>query len=253
MGSIDSGQAPKLSLTSSVVEFASLSASQRARLYELISGHFENIDEARFFHDLREKAGIILVTDVASGAICGFSSVTRIDTTLDGAPLSAVYAGDTVLEPNSWGYSGWVRAWTQQAFALTDAAPTQPVYLVLLTSTHRTYRFIPTFFYESYPRPGHTIPPDFKARRDAVARLKFPDEYDADRGIVRLRQPTPVRANRLDLAALDRPEENERTRFFHQANPGHAQGDYLACIAAFTRENFTPLGRRATGLGRMFH
>ena len=73
-------------------------------------------------------------------------------------------------------------------------------------------------------------------------RLRFPDEYDAARGVISLRHPTPVRPHRKDPAAIT--DSDEHTRLFRKLNPGYENGDYLVCIADFTWENLTPLGRR---------
>ena len=63
---------------------------------------------------------------------------------------------------------------------------------MLLTSTHRTYRFMSGFFHEYYPRPLVAMAPGVKARLDALVRIKFPEEYDAARGVVVLKHQTPV-------------------------------------------------------------
>jgi hypothetical protein len=38
--------------------------------------------------------------------------------------------------------------------------------------------------------------------------------------------------------------------YFQAANPGHARGDELACLAELALENLTPAGRRMLGLPR---
>ena len=97
------------------------------------------------------------------------------------------------------------------------------------------------FFHEYYPRPLVAMAPDTKARLDALVRIKFPDEYDAARGVVVLKHQTPVREERQSPNMA--PGEDAADRFFLAQNPGYANGDFLCCLAEFTWENLTPLGR----------
>jgi hypothetical protein len=113
---------------------------------------------------------------------------------------------------------------------------------LLLTSTHRSYRFLPGFFHEYYPRPDRPTPPDVQTRLAALVRLKFPHEFDAKTGIVSPRHATPVRPGREDSAATTR--DDPQVEFFRRANPHAQRGDFLTCFAEFTWENLTPLGRR---------
>jgi hypothetical protein len=111
-----------------------------------------------------------------------------------------------------------------------------------LTSTHRSYRFLPGFFHDYYPRPDRPTPADVQARLDALVRLKFPQEYAAATGIVSPQHATPVRPGREDTAATTR--DDPHVEFFRQVNPRFERGDFLACFAEYTWENLTPLGRR---------
>jgi hypothetical protein len=219
-----------------------LSAAERARLLELMSNHFTGITPAQFFADLDEKPSVLLVREGATGRICGFSTIMLFQVTHGTERVAAVFAGDTVIEPEYWGHPSWVYAWARHGFALARQATAETVYLLLLTSTHRTYRFMPGFFREYYPRPSVAIPAVVQARLDALVRVKFPEEYDSERGVVVLNRQTPVRNERQLPGAI--PGEDDADRFFLAQNPGYANGDFLTCLAEFTWDNLTPLGRR---------
>lgn len=233
-------------IASTVRPVATLTASERQQLFELMSAHFENVDQTQFFRDLDEKRSVVLLVDSEQDRICGFSALTLRETIIDGEPVSAVFAGDTVIEPDYWGQHSWLLNWGRHAFELADLAAHQPVYFLLLTATHRSYRFLPGLFHEYYPRPDRPTPPAMQARIDALSRLRFPDEYDALRGIVSLHHPTPVRAERADPAAQQRMDED--VQFFLSRNPGYQNGDYLACITILAADNMTRVGRRVVGL-----
>jgi hypothetical protein len=229
-------------LACTVTPVTELTTAERARLFELMSRHFDRVDPELFFADLDEKPSVLLVREPATGRICGFSTIMSFEITHGTERVAAVFAGDTVIEPEYWGHPSWVYAWARHGFALAQQATADKVYLLLLTSTHRTYRFMAGFFHEYYPRPSVAIPTVVQARLDALARVKFPEEYDAERGVVVLNQQTPVRNERQLPGAA--PREDDAERFFLAQNPGYANGDFLCCLAEFTWENLTPLGRR---------
>ena len=232
----------KLNLVCGVSPVAQLTSQERAELLGLMIGHFDRIDSTHFFRDLDEKRSVILVRDAATRRLRGFSSITRYETTLNGQRLAAVFAGDTVMEPDCWGHSAWLYHWAQHGFELACEVPADFVALVLLTSTHRSYKFLPGFFREYYPTPSLATPALVRDRLTALVRVKFPEEYDAHSGVVKLAEPTPVRPERGDPAALD--SDDPHVRYFRSLNPGYVNGDFLACVAEFTWENLSALGRR---------
>ncbi len=233
--------ARRASICCEVVPVDSLSARERRELFGVITGHFDGVSEAEFLADLTEKQTIILLRDEASRAIRGFSTMMLIEASIDGQRRAAVYAGDTVMEPDLWGHSTWVYAWARRGFIMATESGADRPHLLLLTSTHRSYRFMAGFFHEYFPRADRPTPPETRTLIDAFIQRRFPTEYDPARGVVSLREPRPVRAGRQDPMALDDADD---IRFFRALNPGCGRGDYLVCAAEFTWDNLTPLGRR---------
>jgi GNAT superfamily N-acetyltransferase len=222
-----------------VVPVGSLEAAERRQLFALMSSHFDNVDERRFFRDLDEKLSVLLLRDRGE-RILGFSTMGLLRTELAGQPLAAVFVGDTVIEPEYWGQSAWLYAWSRRTFEMAKESGASPCYLLLLTSTHRSYRFTSAFFNEFHPRPDQPLPAELAARREVLVRLKFPDEFDPATGVVKLREPTPPRPERRDTPEREHPE----IRYFFEANPGGINGDFLTCLAEISYDNLTPLGRR---------
>ena len=74
---------------------------------------------------------------------------------------------------------------------------------------------------------------------------KFGDEYDAERGVIRFHQAAPLQSGVAEIT----PQrlKDPHVAFFVQANPGHAHGDELACLAELSRGNLTPAGARMVG------
>lgn len=210
-------------------------------MHQLMLDFYENVDWPEFERDLCEKEWAILCTD-KGGRILGFTTLMRLRAQCGVEHLTALYSGDTVLDPAIWGSGGWTRAWGRLAAKLMAEMKGEPLYWILLTATHRTYRFLPTFLQEFYPRPGVETPAAFQGRMQAFAHAKFGANYIAARGIVRTDRPLRVRAERWEMAqeGLD----DEHAAFFARENPGYLQGDYLVCIGDLSPNNQTRLGRK---------
>lgn len=225
---------------------STLAAADVEAMYQVMCAHFENVDRGQFERDLLEKTWVYRVTEQSSGRLAGFSTMVPLVTEVDGQTISAMFSGDTVLEPACWGDRQFVRVVGRHLFDLAAEMPAGPVYWLLLTCTYRSYRFLPGFYLEYWPRADRPMPPEVARRLEALVRLKFPDQYDASRGVVALDQQTPVRDGRAEIPA--RQLEDPHVAFFLRANPGYARGDFLACLTEHSPSNVNALGRRLWGL-----
>jgi hypothetical protein len=219
-----------------------LSPLERGQMFALLSDHFDNACYDQFERDLSEKHCVVTVEHATRGVV-GFTTAMRLTCEEAGRPLTALFSGDTMLHPDVWGAHGWMRALSRYARTASQASPGEgPLYWLLLTATHRTYRTLPAFFKEYYPRPDAPTPPDVWRRMSALVRKKFPAQFDAASGVVRLNPPLPVRADRRELAT--RGLSGPHARFFAEHNPGFLNGDFLVCLTDLSPGNRTRLGER---------
>ena len=222
--------APSTSARSSVIRRAELTRRDRDAMFALYTSYFATTDRVTFERDLAEKEWVILLCG-GDGAIEGFSTLMRMRI----ADATVFFSGDTIVARHRWGTFDLPRMWAQHVFAHADAS----TYWFLISSGWRTYRFLPLFFRDFYPRDA-----TMKPLLDAIAAAKFGDAYDARTGVVRLATPAPLREGVSD------PEgrmHDPHVRFFVEANPGHADGDELACLVRVDLDNLTPAGLRMIG------
>jgi hypothetical protein len=222
-----------------------LTDAEREQMYQLMVDYYEHVDRSVFQRDLAEKEWAIVTAD-AGGAIRGFTTLMRLRVQCGDEPVTALFSGDTVLDLDIWGAGSWVRAWARLAAQLMRDMHPEPLYWLLLTATHRTYRFLPAFFREYYPQAGVATPPGDQRRLEALVAARFPGEYDAARGVVRTRRPMSVRQEAVERATQGIDERH--ADFFAARNPGYLQGDYLACMTNLTRPNQPRLGRKLFNL-----
>jgi len=229
-----------------VVPQASLTDADRDRMYELMSTYFDKTQRTLFEDDLAEKELIILLREIRSGQIQGFSTLMRMESNVDSQDIVAFFSGDTIVSKEYWGETVLSKLWGQIVFTKADLIvaerPSAQVFWFLISSGYKTYRFLPVFFREFFPCPSLSTPQYIQRILDVLGETRFGDQYDAASGIVRFLQAAPLRQGVADIT--EQRLNDPMVAFFNSKNPGHARGDELACIARISRNNVTRAGER---------
>jgi hypothetical protein len=227
-----------MALTARILRLDDLSANDVDEMYALMDRHYENVWRDRFEADLAEKDWIIRLTQEGTGRLCGFSTQRLLSLSVGGRPVTVMFSGDTIVGREHWGTTALPIAWGRLAFSIIEQHPEEELYWYLISKGFRTYRLLPLFFKQFHPRHDMDTPLDMRALMDAVAQIKYPDRYDAAAGVIRATDTSD--RLRPGLAELtDAKLRDPHIEFFHQLNPGHANGDELCCIAPLTRRNFS--------------
>lgn len=227
-----------------VARRADLTCSQIGAMYELLTRHFDGVTRQQFESDLLEKNWIILLE--RGDQLVGFSTLLVYETAHAGEPVSVVYSGDTIMAPEAWGTTALPRAWIHAVNALRPTSPGR-YYWLLLTSGFRTYRFLPVFWRQFYPRFDQPTPERVRGLVDRLAADRFGSQYNPRDGIVRFKRPQCLRGE-LNLVPAGRVTD-PHVAFFMQQNPRSTQGDELVCLTELESENLTSAGRRMANSG----
>jgi hypothetical protein len=235
-----------MKLSGRLVEAAGLSADQREAMFDVMDRHYVNVQRPIFNADLDDKQWVIQVCDSITGRLCGFSTQRLLEVEVEGQPVKALFSGDTIIDRQHWGNQALVHIWGRLALSLIDTNAGSELYWFLISQGYKTYRFLPVFFHEFYPR--HNVPMPARARSviDALASSRYPEDYDASAGVIRT---TPMQY-RLREGIADLTSErltDPHVRFFQTCNPGCVRGDELCCLAPLTRDNFTRAAYRVIG------
>jgi hypothetical protein len=233
-------------LAGMVVPRADLNAIDRDSMFAILCTYFSGMCRVQFDTDLDEKDKVIVLRDRDDGQIQGFSTLLRMEVSIDGRNIVAFFSGDTIVARQYWGESILSRLWGQTVFAEADKLavlrPSTPVYWFLICSGYKTFRFLPVFFREFYPNPKQETPEAMKEVIDTLAKVRYGACYDAVSGVVRFENATPLR---LGVADISEPRlRDPMVSFFAEKNPGHVRGDELACITEISRLNLTRAGER---------
>lgn len=220
-----------------------LTETERQAMLGLLAAHFQGVTPERFAADLGEKNWVLLLEDEAG--LRGFSTLQIYET----VGLTIVYSGDTIVERGAWATAALPKCWIAAVRALRERHPRGPLYWLLLTSGYRTYRFLPVFWREFWPRHDATTPPDVQELMDFLADQRFGSLYLRDSGIVRFPEPQVLREGLDDVPEGRRADPH--VIFFLEKNPGWVQGDELVCLTEISEANLTPAGWRMWRSGQV--
>ena len=226
-----------------VEEVARLSAETKSAMFALLDAHFLRVTRDGFERDLAEKRWSILVEDATTGRLVGFSTLVMLEGDVDGQPYRAIYSGDTIVDRAHWGDTELGRVWIGFLAEVARERPAEPTFWFLTSMGHRTYRVLSLFFNRYYPAPEAALPDFERHVMDQLAASRFGASYDAGAGVIRFDPPReclrPEIANLADFQAA-----HPHVQFFVSRNPGHAQGDELACLARVEPSNYSRFARK---------
>jgi hypothetical protein len=206
-------------------------------MFSIFRDYYENTTPEIFRRDLDNKNWVIILRDPESKSIQGFSTLAFYESVVKGKPVGVVYSGDTIIRPAYWGTSELPQIWGRSVLRIGAQLP-QPLYWLLISSGYKTYRFLPTFFKEFYPRYDRPTPPEVQEIIDHLAGERFGAKYYPELGIVRFAEgATPLREGVADIT--ERHLKDPHIAFFADKNPGHTQGDELVCLTRIGLGNFT--------------
>ena len=211
-------------------------------MYALFERYYDGVTYAQFQTDFTGKSHVIELRD--DDGLRGFSTVALIEFTCDGVTRRAIFSGDTIIDHRYWGEQALPLAFCRFAGEVHAAQPDTPLYWFLISKGYRTYRYLPIFSREYYPRRGVTTPTGEQACLDQLAHERFGAHYDATRGTLHF----PVSHGHLKPEWADvrdtigtRPD----VRFFLERNPGYRNGDELVCLTRLIPGNLRSYARRA--------
>jgi hypothetical protein len=240
------------SLHGEVRRVEEVTASERGSMLGLMRQYFENVTPQAFARDLDEKEWAILLRD-SGGEIRGFSTLMRLEAEVDGELITAFFSGDTIIAREFWGETALPRMWARLAFDLATQIrrerPDAKIYWFLIASGYKTYRFLPVFFRDFFPRFDAETPAFESRVLQVLGRQKFGDQFDSKRGIVRFEDAAALREGVAEIT--DERLQDAHIAFFVRANAGHARGDELACLCEISEANLTAAGRKMLGLERL--
>ena len=210
-------------------------------MFQLFTRHFDGVTIEQFLIDLAAKNWVLLMQD-DTGRLAGFSTLDFQVEEFRGRNESVLYSGDTIMDPGVWNSTILSRAWIEAAYNLHHRFGRGPLWWLLITSGFRTYRLLPVFWRNFFPRWDAEPPPHIRERLNSFARGRIGPCFDPPSGIVRFERPQRLREHLHGVPS--HRLRNRHVAFFTQRNPGHLDGDELVCLTRLEDANLTSAGQR---------
>jgi hypothetical protein len=231
-----------MELLADIVEVDSLSTQQKERMFELLDSYFQNTQRQAFETDLGEKQWVVLISEVGTMRIQGFSTLRMLEDEVEGTPVRAFFSGDTIIHKAFRGKLALQRVWLRFTFQHAMRNPGFRYFWFLIVNSYRSFRYLPIYAKKYYPNPASEIP-DFERKvLTQLAVKRYGDAYDIAAGVVRLPRRSPLRRGVADIGKNEL--QNPQIAFFKKCNPEWREGTALACIAEFSIENIHRYGLR---------
>lgn len=210
-------------------------------MYSLMSEFYDNTDESVFYRDFFAKDYCLALYHEADGLV-GFTTQKVMTVDVNGKQIHGMFSGDTIIHKEHWGDTELFRVWAQ--FWFEFAGKYDEFYWFLICKGYKTYRIMPLFWSEFYPNYRCETPEYEKSIIDAYSSALYPDEYNPENGVIEYRhEKDKLKAGVADIG--EHEMKNKDVAFFCKANPHHADGNDLACIAKIDK---AVLKKRVMGL-----
>lgn len=200
-------------------------------MYRLMSEFYDNTDEQVFLRDFYDKDYCLALYHDTEGLV-GFTTQKLMELDIDGRKIHGIFSGDTIIHKSHWGDIELFKVWAD--FWFTYAEKYDEFYWFLICKGYKTYRILPLFWTEFYPRQGHETHEYMQKIIDAYAQKLYPDEYDKSSGVIKYSHTKDkLKAGVADVG--EHEMKNKDISFFCEKNPGYIDGNDLACIAKIDR------------------
>jgi len=227
--------------TTAIIEIDKLHPTLEDGMFRLLDSYFDGVDRKRFENDLREKRWAVILMDDDS-KIHGFSTLTILETVVDGRDVKAFYSGDTIIATGARKMFSLEREWLPFVFARALAEPRRDWYWFLISKGFRTFKYLPVYFKSFWPSPDADTPCGERKILDALASTKFGGDYDPRTGVVSISGDYALKNAYSEIVES---EKNKKfARFFAKKNPEWQCGAQLACLAKLTLDNLSPVARK---------
>ncbi len=221
-------------LDGEIVEVALLTKCDKERMFFLMDTFYEYIRWDNFIRDLEDKDYCIVLYD-SHKVIQGFSTQKIVSINLLGKTIYGVFSGDTIVHKDFWKTAHPLFKIFGNFFE-KYSRDYDEFYWFLICKGYKTYKILPTFFNEFYPRFDVETPKRIQEIIHAFGEI-YSSDYNRETGVIEYSTlKDTLRVGVADVTA--EKAKNIHTSFFIKSNPGYLQGNDLVCITALHKHNY---------------
>ena len=224
-----------------IVKPEEIDSEKRMEMFLLMDYHYSNTIHDAFIHDLSSKTDVIMLSDGRSGELVGFSTQKIFPYKIGEKEIMVLFSGDTIIRKDYWGSLQLSISFGKLMADSILKHPDKEFYWMLISKGVRTFKFLPVYFIEYFPRQGIVTPGPVKLIMDTLAFDMYPLQYDKENGVIRaLPQGQYLREEFQQLNQTG----NADIDIFFTLNPGYVHGDELVCLTRLSFDNLRPFIKR---------
>lgn len=229
-----------MSLRGKIIDVHNLSNENKLEMFKLMETFYENMNLDIFISDLNNKDSCIMLFD-ERGIIQGFSTQKLIKFNVNNKEIKGVFSGDTIIHRDHWGSMELYKEFGKKYVNLSKNY--NELYWFLISKGYKTYRILPSFFYEFYPSCLRVTPLEIKNIMNCFGNKYYPEEYNSSTGVIEYKKIK----DKLKPGVADITEDklnNKHIRFFKDSNPNYIKGNDMVCLASLNPNNLKPIIKR---------
>lgn len=222
------------------------------QMYALFEQYYECINFECFQKDLMKKDAAVIIRDLKSHSIQGFSTykILSIPTLVNDVKktIRGMFSGDTIVVKELWG-SKILNGAMAKIFLLQKLRyPFEDFHWYLISKGYKTYLGLTNNFTDFYPRFDEETPQIYQQVIDSYATLLYPDSYDRNSGLLKFKESLGQLKAHVTPIDLDLMNSQPHVRFFQEKNPNWLNGDELVCVGIVNWKMFLNYGLKILGL-----
>lgn len=221
-------------LTATVSHVPDLSDEERHRMLLLMQMYYKNVYPDQFEMDLQRKDRVVLLWN--KNVLQGFSTLVPFKQDIAGREIKIIFSGDTIIDASDRNSLALPKAWCRVMAEEIDLDPDVPHYWLLTSKGYKTYRYLPVFFLDYFPRPGRSLScVEEEILRKSLRHLGIQNVDERNWRIRSSHGSQQLRPGVADITEIRRMKPE--IGYFEKMNPGHGLGDELICLARFAEDN----------------
>ena len=219
----------------------SLTVAQLDDVWDLTNRYIDTVRPV-FEDTLRELPELALFR-TADGMLVGTTSIDVYDVAHGGRSSMVIYTSSVVVDERYRRHNFLAKLGLRLYLRTKLRHPFRRVEWLFDTFSYKSYLLLARNFVEFWPRRDRPTPVSVAVWIDTLARARYGNEWQPERGIV-------VRSGTKRLKASTAPIDDglladPDIRFFDAVNPGHREGDVLVCWCPLTLANWLGVAKGA--------
>lgn len=216
-------------------------------MHVLFEQYYHNVEFSVFFQDLKKKDGVMLLREVNSQNIVGFSTMLTIPFDCDGREVKGLFSGDTIVDRRYWGNREMLRCFVTHLLRLKLKDIRTPLYWLLISKGYKTYLVLSNNFPKHYPHYRKASSSLMASVVDQYCEKLYPDAFCAESKLLKFGDGYQKLKDDVAAISEELKEKNPKIRFFEEKNPTWRDGTELPCVGEVSFSMFWQVLRKIFG------